>query len=235
MGKKINIRLARGNLQMHCRNIYPLFFNTKEIMDLPPEHRLLFLGLMCLSDTEGRVILDCGEFLRRFAYRDFSDENAVRTAVELLAENGLIIIYDYEEEGYRIQLVQIVNYDQYQAGKSYIYGSSYFPAPEGYIVNPPSNTTTRDERFLNFFNSYPNKAKKIAASRAWIRLEPDDTMCTNIMDGLKKWNTYWRLVPTAIVPTPDLFLAAKIYSCDPPVRIEKTNINIEYDENTLPF
>jgi len=40
---------------MRSRNIKPGFFKNEELAELPPEARLLYIGLWCLADREGRL------------------------------------------------------------------------------------------------------------------------------------------------------------------------------------
>ena len=40
---------------MRARNIKPGFFKNEELAELPYEGRLLFIGLWCLADREGRL------------------------------------------------------------------------------------------------------------------------------------------------------------------------------------
>ena len=40
---------------MRARNIKPGFFRDEQLMQVPPLGRILFAGLWCLADREGRL------------------------------------------------------------------------------------------------------------------------------------------------------------------------------------
>lgn len=230
---------------MSCRNFYPAWFSIKEFMNLDAAVRMLFIGLMCAADTEGRLIMDCFFILRRIGYSDFFSEEEIEKALRQMVANGLIIIYPYESEGYSVNLIQIVDYHKFQAGKSYIYGSSMFPPPEGYVVEPPENNSAeKDERFQSFYNTYPKKYKKKEAATAWSEIAPDDATYHNIMDGLSKWIPYFSSLKKSEIVNPSIFLGSKMFLSAPPTsnsshmvdRAPMTTIdNTKYDDEGYPI
>ena len=200
---------------------------------MPPEVRFFFICLMLCADTEGRCVKDCFYFLQRITFRDMSSEDEVNDALLLMEANGLIIIYPYESEGYAIELIQIVDYHKFQAGKSYVYGSSSYPAPEGYVVEPPAEQKVeKDEHFQAFYNSYPKKYKKKEASEAWAEIDPDDATYLNIMNGLSNWVPYYGTLKKKDIPNPSVFLKNKIYLTNPPIN-KKNNVAVDADEDSL--
>lgn len=92
---------------MRARNIKPGFFENEEIADMPYEARLLFIGLWCLADREGRL-----EFrLKRikallFAY----DQINIPKMLDVITCHGFIVIYGDSDKQY----IQIVNFKKHQ-------------------------------------------------------------------------------------------------------------------------
>lgn len=92
---------------MRARNIKPGFFNDEELLELPPLTRLLFAGLWCLADREGRLpdkpkrikieVLPC-------------DDCDVDAALESLHKCGRIL--RYEADGHRY--IQVENFLKHQ-------------------------------------------------------------------------------------------------------------------------
>jgi len=232
MPKKIfNADLARGNNKKGCRSLHPSWFQTKEFMSLAPKIRFLFIALMCFCDTEGRMIMTLDDFIRKFAYSDFSTEEEVRDALDELEQNGLIIIYPYTAEGYTVELIQIKDYHKIQTGsKAYKKNSSELPPPEGYEVNSRSEKeekTETDDRFQVFYDSYPRKYKKPEAEKVWNIINPDDDEYQRIMNGLAKWIPFYSRIEEKYIPIAATFLKNKIYQDFPPIERKKTNNNMK--------
>ena len=226
MKNSINYSLAKGNTKMSCRNIYPAWLTVKEFMRLTAAIRFFFICLMMAADTEGRLIKDCFYFLQRICFRDFHTEEEVDDALCQMESNGLIIIYPYESEGYKVELIQIVDFHKFQAGKSYIYGSSVFPPPEGYVVEPPSNQTVeKDERFESFYNTYKKKYKKKEAAAAWSEIAPDDATYLTIMEGLSRWIPYFSTLKKNEIPNPSVFLKSKMFLSVPPICASASSVS----------
>lgn len=72
------------------RTIKPEFFTSEDIMALSPPARLLYIGLWCESDREGRLKWRPGTFKLRYLPKDDVQIEAV--AAELL-ERKLVVLY----------------------------------------------------------------------------------------------------------------------------------------------
>lgn len=216
---KMNIDFAKGNTKRKPCNIYPYWFQTEAFMSLPDKVRLLYFCLLMLSDAEGRLIKTSAFILRNFGYADFSSVEEIEEALMMMADNGLIIIYDYTETGLTVELIQIVDYHKTQAGKAYQYGSSNYPAPVGYEVPPPEKKIKaemeKDSRFINFYATYPRKYRKASAAVVWSDINPSDEEFHKIMEGLARWIPYWVKVGQDSIPNPDVFLKNRLYLKSP--------------------
>lgn len=85
----------------------PSFFQNEQLAELPFEARLLFIGLWCLADREGRL----EDRPKRIKMHVFpADMLDVEPLLAGLAENGLIV--RYESDG--IRCIQIPNFLKHQ-------------------------------------------------------------------------------------------------------------------------
>ena len=90
-----------------ARNIKPGFFKNEILAEMPPETRLLFMGLWCLADREGRFEDRPKKIkMELFPCDDFSIEDGLA----LLAEGGFLIRYEVEGRRY----AQVVNFTKHQ-------------------------------------------------------------------------------------------------------------------------
>ena len=78
---------------MRARNIKPGFFQNEDLAELPPETRLLFVGLWLMADREGRL----EDRPRRIKMQIFpADPWDVEPMLGALADLGLIIRYQVD-------------------------------------------------------------------------------------------------------------------------------------------
>ena len=83
---------------MRIRSIKPQFFRDSKILDLTHVARLLFIGLWCCADREGRMEFDPRE-LRHQVLPDESQATVDASFVELKA-SGLIVLYEVKRRKY---------------------------------------------------------------------------------------------------------------------------------------
>jgi hypothetical protein len=92
---------------MHSRWISPDFFNDPDLLDLPPEARLLFVGLWCLADREGKLL----DRPRRIKHQVLPyDAVDVDDLLWQLQAAGSIVRYRLEGHS----LVQVTNFTDHQ-------------------------------------------------------------------------------------------------------------------------
>jgi hypothetical protein len=89
------------------RNIKPAFFQCEELAECSLQARLLFIGLWCIADRDGRL-KDRPNRIRAevFPY-DFCDCNPL---LQELHDAGFIVRYSIESEAY----IQVVNFSKHQ-------------------------------------------------------------------------------------------------------------------------
>lgn len=104
------------------RNIKPGFFKNEQLAELSFEYRLLFQGLWCLADREGRLE-DRPKRIRAeiFPYEDVNVEFGLRE----LAVKGFIVRYENETGRY----IEVTNFFKHQNPHKKE-AASIIPAPE---------------------------------------------------------------------------------------------------------
>lgn len=90
-----------------ARNIKPGFFRNADLVELPVETRLLFIGLWTMADREGRIADRPKQIKMELYPADSFDVNAM---LDDLAQSGFICRYVVNE----IKCIQIVNFLKHQ-------------------------------------------------------------------------------------------------------------------------
>ena len=80
------------------RTVKPDFFTSEDICALTPYARLLYIGLWCEADREGRLVWQPKTFKRRYLPDDNCDADAV--CMELLARDLVRVYGDDDEYAY---------------------------------------------------------------------------------------------------------------------------------------
>lgn len=90
-----------------ARNIKPGFFTNDELVELPFEVRLLFIGLWTIADREGRL----ADRPKKIKMEIFpADDVDCDNALEQLSQKGFLRRYEVEGSRY----IQIVNWEKHQ-------------------------------------------------------------------------------------------------------------------------
>lgn len=92
------------------RSIKPGFFDNDILGDLPPLTRLLFIGLWCIADREGRLEDRPKRIKKALLGYDDVDTDAVDEMLAALHSAGFIYRYRIQGEEY----IQIVNFSKHQ-------------------------------------------------------------------------------------------------------------------------
>jgi hypothetical protein len=91
-----------------ARNIKPGFFTNDDLVDLPFEVRILFIGLWTIADKEGRLV----DRPKKIKMEIFPADNVdCDNALSLLAGKGFVRRYQVGGVGY----VQIINWAKHQS------------------------------------------------------------------------------------------------------------------------
>lgn len=92
------------------RSIKPSFFDNEILGDLPPLTRLLFIGLWCIADREGRLQDRPKRIKKELLGYDDVTTDTVNEMLQSLHESGFICRYDVEGTKY----IHIINFVKHQ-------------------------------------------------------------------------------------------------------------------------
>lgn len=122
---------------MRARAIKPGFFKNEELVRLPVETRLLFIGLWCLADRKGRMEDRPGRIKMEIYPAESHD---VSTMLDQLWHHSFIERYEIKGNRY----IQIVNFEKHQY-PHIKERESTIPAPDKHqiktILAPPDSLT----------------------------------------------------------------------------------------------
>ena len=117
---------------MRARNIKPGFFKNEELAEVPPMGRLLFIGLWCMADREGRLEDRPRRIRAEIAPYEDLDEKKVDALLSALETRRFIIRYTIEEN----RFIQIANFTKHQH-INIKESESIIPAPCQHPTNTP--------------------------------------------------------------------------------------------------
>ncbi len=184
---------------MRQRMVSPSFFVDEGLVTVSPMARLLFIGLWCIADREGRLE-DRPIRLKMMLFP--CDECDVSELLDELVRVGVIIRYVVGSQ----PLVQVENFTKHQhphhrempselppcmdvkprafahgtdkSREKARHGPSESESESEYIERPlsekPARTVAYSTSFLEFYAAYPRKVAKADAAKAWKRLTDDD-------------------------------------------------------------
>jgi len=123
---------------VRARNIKPGFFKNEELSEMSTDVRLLFIGLWCLADREGRI----EDRPKRIKAELFPfDSFDVDPMLNQLQSKGLIIRYEIENKKY----LSVVNFVKHQ-DPHYREKASELPPPPGQTDQVKATGVTRTQR-----------------------------------------------------------------------------------------
>lgn len=216
------------------RNIKPGFFFNDELGRLDPIVRLLFAGLWCVADREGRLL---DRPMRIKAETLPYDDVDIDELLNTLHDKKFIIRYSIDEASY----IQIINFNKHQNPHKneaestippYIetapdkHSTSTVQAPEKHTTNPADSLNLIPDSlnpitlnpvpdplklFDEFWKKYPKKKSKGQAEKTWKNMKPDTVLVQEIMSGLEKAiaSYDWKKEGGKFIPYPATWLNAK--------------------------
>lgn len=186
------------------RNIKPGFFKNEELSELPFEYRILFQGLWCEADREGRL----EDRPKRIKAEIFPYDNVdVDAGLAALAARGFVVRYEADGGRY-IQVVAFLKHQNPHKREA----ESLIPAmvgprpvqapelpveveekqeparliPDSLLLIPDSKEQERVQplaarsRFAEFWAAYPNKKGRQEAEKTWKRRKLDP-LCDSLI------------------------------------------------------
>ncbi len=163
------------------RNIKPGFFLNEELVELPYEARLLFIGLWCIADREGRL----ANRPKKIKMQLFpADDLDISKALLGLAEYGFLQMYRVDS----IEYIQIVNFNKHQ-NPHHKEADSAIPAPDLPSASPSKAVLIPDS--LNPESRTPDSLNPEPDPRS---LKPEKTLVELKPDDAKEIFEYWQKV-----------------------------------------
>ncbi len=204
---------------MRARNIKPGFFKNEILGAMQPTTRLLFAGLWCCADRNGRM-----------------DDRPARIKVEVLPYDDCdvdVLLGDLAQEGFikRYSLngnkyIEITNFLKHQ--------HPHIKESDGIILSPDkhrmntkrtpctSGVKTPDslipdslipdslymESFEVFWKEYPKKIGKGYAKKIWEKIKPDDALLKVILGKIAEFKNseQWKKDQGQFIPHPATWL-----------------------------
>jgi hypothetical protein len=121
---------------MRSRVLRPGYFKNEVLCEQDPLVRILFAGLWCLADREGRL----EDRPKRIKLDVLGYDNVdVDEMLDTLAGIGFVIRYEADDT----RLIQIVNFGKHQSPHQKE-APSIFPAPVGYVPAPDDSVLDRE-------------------------------------------------------------------------------------------
>jgi hypothetical protein len=163
---------------VRARNIKPGFFTCPELLELPFEARLLFIGLPCCADREGRLEDRPGKIKLQLFPTDAVDVDALLDQLQ-----GAGFIERYEVDGQK--LIHVINFTKHQ--NPHINEKSFFPAPHqtSTVPAPDKHGANPADSLSTDSLSADSPAPGREVTRGW-----DDPHVERVIQQGKKRNSY---------------------------------------------
>lgn len=199
-----------------ARSLKPGFFMNEVLAEVDPLGRLLFQGLWCLADREGRLEDRPKRLKVEILPYDACD---IEGLLQALQDRGFIVRYEVDGQRY----ILVANFTRHQNPHCKEAASSIPAPPEGHgstvqaqcshgadignsgtsradSLNPIPLTPLpqpKDHRssaaadslsdgFEQFWAAYPAKKAKPNAVKAWAKLQPDERMQAEILVAIER-------------------------------------------------
>lgn len=180
---------------MRSRNIKPGFFQNEDLVELPPETRLLFIGLWLMADRDGRL----EDRPRKIKMQVFpADSWDVDQMLDGLSGKGLILRYEVDSKRY----ISIPAWHKHQ-NPHVKERDSTIPAPDKYGTNPAdslipdslipdSRARKRAPKNFELKDSLTKFALDIGMDEETLLLEFASFKDNEFKTAKKDWDAAWR-------------------------------------------
>lgn len=177
------------------RTIKPDFFTSEDIVELSPFARLLYIALWCEADREGRLSWKTKTFKMRYFPGDDVDIDAL---CEELTNRNLVVLYGeacayiptfLEHQHINPRETQSALPDPKQSTREARVSDASIRDSDAQGGRKEGKGKERkdascDAAFDEFWQTYPNKASKAAAVKAWTKLRMTDDLKAKIMTAV---------------------------------------------------
>jgi hypothetical protein len=176
------------------RTIKPEFFTSEDVVAMSPLARLLFIGLWCEADKEGRLTWKPKTFKMRYLPADDCDVEAlcaelVSQGVVKLYGDGLAYVPSFTTHQHinpRESASNLPDPDacSTRAPRVSTRASTVSDAQGGRKEGKEGNDASERDGFDDFWSQYPNKKAKADAYKAWSKLKPDEALQASILKAI---------------------------------------------------
>lgn len=216
---------------MRARNVKPGFFKNEILAECHPLARILFEGLWCLADREGRLedrpmrikaeVLpydakpDIGTLLDELASKcdpDGKPAFIIRYSVGTAKYIKILHFLQHQNPHVREPESTIPAPDEHsastvQAPDEHRTGPALSPSlnPESPILNPHIQCSAG---FDEFWTAYPRKVGKGAARKAWIKIRSPSKLLSVMLEAIEKQKScdQWKRDGGQYIPNPATWL-----------------------------
>ena len=217
-----------------ARNIKPGFFTNDILADCDPLARLLFIGLWCMADREGRLEDRPKKIKAEVLPYDTAN---IDKLLSQLIERGFLIRYSVDGAQY----LQINKFTKHQ-NPHMKEAESTIPAPDSHGASMVQETTQTGTsradsgfripdsqfhtRFAAFWDAYPKKKSKGEAETAFKKIKPDERLLAMMLEAIGKAKTSadWLKDGGQFIPYPATWLNKK---CWEDQQTEQGVVNLE--------
>jgi hypothetical protein len=211
---------------MRARNLKPGFFKNDALAECDPLARILFEGLWCMADREGR--LECHPKRIKAEILPYDNCDVIKLLDQLMSR-GFIIVYRYENENY----LEIPTFTEHQnCHVKEVASTIQAPCESGtctvavgplssflFLESPLPLTPKRrapvlpgaKEGFEKFWAAYPKKKSKGQAEKAWQTIKPNEQLVATMIATIERAKTSadWTKDGGQYIPHPATWLNGK--------------------------
>lgn len=216
---------------MRSRNIKPGFFKNEYLAECDPLARILFAGLWCMADREGRL-----EYrLKRLKAELLPyDDCNIEHLIDQLLERSFISLYEVDGQYY----ILIPTFTEHQHcnikeqastipapdehGASTVQTRPLTPYPIPHTENPIPHTSGCAKKhhvnpspgngsFARFWEAYPKKKSRGVAEKAFMKIKPDEQLLASMIAKIEqaKKSVDWMKDGGRYIPYPATWLHAR--------------------------
>lgn len=227
---------------MRARNIKPGFFKNDRLAELEPLVRLMFIGLWCLADREGRLEdrpkrikaevlpydrIDCDKMLRKLHDAKF----IVRYEVDGSRYIEIPNFVKHQSPHSRESKSEIPKHDlgsaeasPRQSCKTTKAMSSISSRARACVDSGISNQDSAisnqgvlQDRFEKFWEAYPRKVGKGAARKIWAKLKPPEELVEKMIAAVaeQRKTPQWQKDGGQYIPHPATWLSQDRWDDEP--------------------
>jgi hypothetical protein len=191
---------------MRARNLKPGFFKNDVLAECEPLARILFEGLWCMADREGR--LECHPKRIKAEILPYDNCDIVKL-IGQLRDKGFVTVYKIENDFY----LEIPTFTQHQnchikEAESTIQAPCendtctvvVGPLTESLLLNPSYPLSRsgikrivpkiiKKDLFEQFWTTYPKKKSRGDAEKAWLKINPSEHLLATMIAKIEQAKT----------------------------------------------